>query len=114
MNEPLTPSPEEVRDLLLTVQHVMRELRGLILHKPGPLSDLSPREKQLFGWGLDANHSINRMLERLPPKPPMSPDREKVVGRVVAAALNKRFGDGTQEDVDQAVDAWLNHDEVGE
>lgn len=45
-----------------------------------------------------------RMLDRLPPEPPMSPEREAKVGRFIGAVLDKRFGGGSQEDVKAALD----------
>lgn len=49
-----------------------------------------------------ARKAIGAELERLPPPIPMTPEREAQIGALLAAVLDKRFGDGTDEDVQRA------------
>lgn len=103
------PSPEEVADLLrsceFALSHGQSAMVAFVDRKHvGAIS----RDFDRMG---EVIRQVKAMLDRLPPEPPMSPERMQVVGRVVAAALNKRLGDGTQQDVDEAMDAWLAHDE---
>lgn len=52
--------------------------------------------------------AVNAALVDLPPAEPMTPEREEVLGRFVAAVLDKRFGEGSQEAVDEAARAaWI-------
>lgn len=51
--------------------------------------------------------AIDELLEKLPPEIPMTAEQEAKVGRVVAAALNKRFGGGDETELDAALDDWL-------
>jgi hypothetical protein len=53
-----------------------------------------------------------QMLNRLPPEPPMTPEREAQIGRLVGAVLDKRFGSGSQEAVDQAILECTQADDV--
>jgi hypothetical protein len=50
---------------------------------------------------------VDDVLAILPPPIPMTPERGAAVGRVIGAALDKRFGDGTEADVKAAFDAWM-------
>lgn len=49
-----------------------------------------------------------QMVERLPPEPPMTPEREAAVGQFIGAVLDKRFGSGSQEAVTDALDDLLD------
>jgi hypothetical protein len=53
----------------------------------------------------EAKKQVRAMLTRLPPEPPMSPEREQAIGNLIGAVLDKRFGDGSQEAVDEAIRA---------
>jgi hypothetical protein len=64
-----------------------------------PLERAHRHAKRTLTW-------VDEVLAILPPPIPMTPEREAAVGRVIGAALDKRFGDGTEEDVKAAFDAW--------
>jgi hypothetical protein len=51
--------------------------------------------------------AVDDVLQKLPSEVPLTAEEEAKVARVVAAALNKRFGDGTAEEVGAAVDDWF-------
>lgn len=99
------PSPEEVRDLLSTVEWMLRQERNDIISTPGRLTDLAPEKVRRLEHLYDVDRQVRAMLKRLPPPPPMSEERMEKVGAVVGAALRKRFGEGSAEQVAAAVEA---------
>lgn len=99
------PSPEEVRDLLSTVEWMLRQERNDIISTPGRLTDLAPEKVRRLEHLYDVDRQVRAMLKRLPPPPPMSEERMEKVGAVVGAALRKRFGEGSAEEVAAAVEA---------
>lgn len=102
-----SPTPEEVRDLLDVVRWMFRQERNDILSTPGKLTDLNDEKKRRLEHLLDVDRQVKAMLDRLPPRPPMSDDQMKKVGAVVGAALRKRFGEGTAEELTEAMGvAW--------
>lgn len=97
--------PEEVRDLLDIVRWMFRQERNDILSTPGKLTELPEARKRRLEHLLDVDRQVKAMLDRLPPHPPMSDEQMEKVGAVVSAALRKRFGEGTAEELGAAVDA---------
>lgn len=61
----------------------------------------------------EVKKQVSAMLDGLPPEPPMTPEREREVGAFLAAVLDKRFGDGSQEAVDKAAAAFIKADQSG-
>jgi hypothetical protein len=61
----------------------------------------------------EAKKQVRAMLTRLPPEPPMSPEREQAIGSLIGAVLDKRFGDGSQEAVDEAIQAAFSARNTG-
>lgn len=100
-------APEEVRDLLDVVRWMFRQERNDILATPGKLTDLSDDKKRRLEHLLDVDRQVKAMLDRLPPHPSMSDEQMEKVGAVIGAALRKRFGEGTADELEAAVDvAW--------
>lgn len=105
-DEEVTPTPEEMADLLRSVEFAMSHGRTAMVAFFDTKYGAKAIERDYERMG-EVLRRVKAMLDRLPPEPPMTPEHEAKVGRVVAAALNKRFGDGTAEDVAAAVeDAW--------
>lgn len=99
------PTPEEVADLLRSCDFALsRGEAALVAFVDRRYVEAIGRDFERMG---QVKKQVRAMLDRLPSEPPMSPEREQAVGRMVAAALNKRFGDGTAEDVKEAVDAYF-------
>lgn len=100
------PTPEEVRDLLDTVRWMFRQERNAIISVPS-LRDLTDEQKRRLEHLTDVDKQVRAMLKRLPPTPPMTEERMEKVGAVVGAALRKRFGEGSQEELVDAMEvAW--------
>lgn len=99
------PQPEEVRDLLDVVRWMFRQERNDILSTPGRLTELPEVKKRRLEHLLDVDRQVKAMLDRLPPHPPMSDEQFEKVGRVVGAALRKRFGEGSAEELVEAAEA---------
>lgn len=102
---PLPPAPEEVRDLLDVVRWMFRQERNEIICTPGKLTDLPDAKVRRLEHLLNVDKQVKAMLDRLPPHPPMSDEQMEKVGAVIGAALRKRFGEGSAEEVREAVDA---------
>lgn len=98
------PTPEEVADLLRSVEFAMSHGRSAMVAFFDTKYGASAIERDYERMG-EVMKQVKAMLDRLPPKPPMTPEHEAKVGRVVAAALNKRLGDGTAEELHDAIEA---------
>lgn len=83
---------------------MFRQERNEIISIPR-LSDMTEEKKRRLEHLFDVDKQVRAMLKRLPPRPPMSDEQFQKVGAVVGAALRKRFGEGSAEEVQAAVDA---------
>lgn len=98
------PTPEEVADLLRSVQFAMSHGRSAMVAFFDTKYGASAIERD-YERMKEVERQVKAMLDRLPPEPPMTPEHMEKVGRVVSAALRKRFGEGTAEELDAAVAA---------
>lgn len=103
------PTAEEVAEVLRSARYVMdRASVGLIACVSADRVHLVEGD---FNRLRTAVASVDALLDRLPPEPPMTPEQEAKVGAVIGAVLRKRFGDGTAEEVAAAIDAaWHRPD----
>lgn len=95
--------PHEMADLLRTVAFAIdRAGTALVALVDRRYIDVAERDYERL-W--EAKKRIDSALEHLPPEPPMTPEREAKIRAFIGAVLDKRFGDGTDEDVRRALDA---------
>lgn len=99
------PTPEEVADLLRLVKFTLERSRTALV------ASCRPSDIGFIGRDVDRltemMSQVGAMIDRLPPEEPMSEERMEQVGAVVVAALRKRFGEGTQEELVEAMEnAW--------
>lgn len=94
--------PAELAALLRNVDHVMRGAQDALVAFARDDAGQVGRQYERLQW---ARKEVAVLLERLPPEPPLSPEREAQLGRVIGAVLNKRFGDGSEAEVTKALDA---------
>lgn len=103
------PEPQELADLLRSVSFALEHGRSAMV------AFVDRRYVKAIGSDFDrmglANKQVKAMLEHLPPPVPMIPEREEKVRALLTATLDKRFGDGSQEAVDQAVAALVEPDD---
>lgn len=99
------PTPEEVADLLRSVEFAMSHGRtAMVAFVDRQYVEAIGRDFDRMG---EVGKQVKAMLDRLPPEPPMTPDHMEKVGAVVSAALRKRFGEGTADELTEAInDAW--------
>ena len=92
--------PVELAAMLRNVDHVLRgaETSLMAFAAPAYVGRLG-REHDRLKW---ARSEIAAWLERLPPEPPLTPEREAQLGRLIGAVLDKRFGDGSDEAIASA------------
>lgn len=94
--------PHEMADLLRTVAFAIDHAStAMVAFVDRRYVDAIGRDYERLQ---EARKRITVALGHLPPEPPMTPEREAKIGRLVAAALNKRFGDGSAEAVAAAMD----------
>lgn len=102
--------PHEMADLLRTVAFAIDSASTAIV------AFVDRRYVDAIGRDYDrlqeAKKRIATALEHLPPEPPMTPEREAKIGAFVGAVLNKRFGDGTDEDVKRTLDALADDAQI--
>lgn len=97
------PTLDEMADLLRAVAFTLdRTETAFVAFIDGRYLDHAKRDLARMS---EAKKQVRAMLTRLPPEPPMSPEREQVIGNLIGAVLDKRFGDGSQEAVDEAIQA---------
>lgn len=93
--------PVELAKLLRNVDHVMRGAQTALMAFANPVyAERLQREHDRLGW---ARSEVAAVLQGLPPEPPLTPEREAQLGRLLGAVFDKRFGDGGQEAVDAAM-----------
>lgn len=101
--QPGEPTMEEVADLLRSVEFALTHGRSsLLAFVDRRQLKAIERDFERMGYVLK---QVKAMLDRLPPEPPMSPEHAAKVGNVIAALLNKRFGEGTDDEVTDALEA---------
>lgn len=101
-----TPSPEEVADLLRLVEFAMSHGRSAMVAFFDTKYGASAIERD-YERMKEVERQVKAMLDRLPPEPPMSPEHQEKVGAVVGAALRKRLGEGSAEELIEAMEeAW--------
>lgn len=97
------PEPQALADLLRSVSFALEHGRASMV------AFVARDQVKAIGRDFDrmgeVNKQVKALLEHLPPPEPMSPEREEKVRTMLAAVLDKRFGDGTQEAVDSAIHA---------
>ena len=98
------PTPEEVASLLRSVEFAMSHGRSAMVAFFDTKYGTSAIERD-YERMKEVERQVKAMLDRLPPEPPMTPEHMEKVGAVVSAALRKRFGEGTAEELDAAVEA---------
>lgn len=98
------PTPEEVAELLRSVEFALSHGRTAMVAFFDTKYEASAIERD-YDRMREVERQVKAMLDRLPPEPPMTPERMEKVGAVVGAALRKRFGEGTAEELDAAVQA---------
>lgn len=107
----LPPTLEEVADLLRSVDFTLGRSRTSLV------ANCRPQHVGFIERDVDRltemMAQVKAMLDRLPPEPPMTPEREQEVGGFIAAVLDKRFGDGSQEAVDVAAKAFIEGADFG-
>lgn len=97
------PTLDEMADLLRAVAFTLdRTETAFVASIDSRYLDHAKRDLARLS---EAKKQVRAMLTRLPPEPPMSPEREQVIGNLIGAVLDKRFGDGSQEAVDEAIQA---------
>lgn len=103
MSEDAAPTPEETADLLRLVQFTLERSRTSLVANCRPEHiDFIERDVNRLTEMLS---QVKAMLDRLPPEEPMSEERLEKVGAVVGAALRKRFGEGSAEELSEAMEA---------
>ena len=85
-------------DLLRSVQFTMSHGRSAMVAFFDTKYGASAIERD-YERMKEVEGQVKAMLDRLPPEPPMSPEHAEKVGAVVGAALRKRFGEGTAEEL---------------
>lgn len=112
VTDPLTPfadagpTLDEVAELLRSVEFAMDHGQTAMVAFFDTKYGASAIERD-YERMKEVRRQVKAMLERLPPEPPMTPEHMEKVGAVVAAALRKRFDEGTAEELDAAVvAAW--------
>jgi hypothetical protein len=94
--------PAELASMLCNVDHVLRGAQTSLLAFAAPAYvDRLGREHERLKW---ARSEIAAWLKRLPPEPPLTPEREAQLGRLIGAVLDKRFGDGSDDAIASAWD----------
>lgn len=105
-SDDIPPTPEEMADLLRLVQFAMSHGRSAMVAFFDTKYGASAIERD-YERMKEVERQVKAMLDRLPPEPPMSPEHMAKVGAVVGAALRKRFGEGSQAELVEAIeDAW--------
>lgn len=95
--------PAELAQMLRNIDHVLRGAQTSLLAFAAPAYvDRLGREHDRLKW---ARSEIATWLERLPPEPPLTPERQAQLGRLIGAALDKRFGNGSDDAIASAWDA---------
>lgn len=104
------PEPQELADLLRSVSFALEHGRAsMVAFVDRNHVKAISRDFDRMG---EVNKQVKALLEHLPPPVPMTPEREEKVRGALAAVLDRRFGDGTQEAVTSAIRA-LADDEDG-
>lgn len=97
------PTLDEVADLLRSVEFALDHGRAaMVAVVDRRYVDAISRDFDRMG---EVKKQVKAMLDRLPPEEPMTPERMEKVGAVVGAALRKRFGEGSAEELSAAIKA---------
>lgn len=100
------PSDEEVADLLRRVEFAMdRAETAMVAFVDHRYIGAIVRDYERLQA---VRKAVLAALDRYPPEPPMTPEREAVIGNLIGAVLDKRFGDGSQEAVTEAIQRALD------
>lgn len=96
---------QETADLLRMARDRIKDMQTSLVAF-GDRRYLSGIESQhaRAGWTLAA---IDKALEPLPGPVPLTPQQEQAARKVIAAVLEKRFGDGSSEDVAEALNGLV-------
>lgn len=100
------PTPDEVAALLRTVEFTIDRTETSFVTCMDRRY-VGPTTKRDLDRMDEAKRQVRAMLDRLPPEPPMTPEREASVGQFLGAVLDKRFGEGSQEAVAEALDGLM-------
>jgi len=110
--EPAAPSDEQVVDLQVTAD-CLRAARRTIKDLQTSLVAFGDRR---YLDGIERDHHradrcvgwVDQVLANLPSERPLTPEQEAAAAKVIGAVLDKRFGDGTQEAIDAAIEGLLS------
>ena len=106
------PSLDELAELLRSCEFAMSQGRSAMVAFFDTKYGSSAIERD-YERMREVERQIKVMLNRLPPEPPMTAEQFEKVGAVVSAALRKRFGEGSAEELDAAVSAaWPTHERI--
>ena len=105
------PTLDELADLLRSVEFALDHGRTSMVAFVDR-KHVSAIERDFDRMG-EVKKQVSAMLDRLPPEPPMTPEREREVGAFLAAVLDKRFGGGSQEAVDAAAKTFIEGADIG-
>lgn len=97
------PTPQEIGDLLRTADFAIGHgMTALVAFGHPHFADAMSRDFDLLS---EVSRRIKAMLEHFPPAVPLTDDQLARAGRVVGAVLNKRFGNGGDKAITDALDA---------
>lgn len=105
------PTLEELADLLRSVEFTLERSRTSLVAncRPAHIEFIERDVDRLT----EMMRQVKAMLDRLPPAEPMSPEQLERVGAVVGAALRKRSGEGSAEELRVAMEAaWPSGEEA--
>lgn len=107
------PTLEEIADLLRSVEFAMSHGRSAMVAFFDTKYGASAIEGD-FERMKEVERQVKAMLDRLPPEEPMSPEKMEKIGAVVSAALRKREGEATDEELAAAIRAAWPSDPADE
>jgi hypothetical protein len=97
------PTPQEIADLLRTVDFAVEHgMTSLVAFGDRRYERSLSRD---FDRMQEARRKIKAMLESLPAAIPLTDEKMAQAGRVIGAVLDKRFGNGGDRAITDALDA---------